>query len=453
MLHAGEDTAKVGGHHGVETFEIQIAQRSEAAEDAGIVPGEMQTAKSRDGPCHQRLHLLLVRDIRGDCQRRPALAHDCVRDRLQFGHPPPRDHDVGALATQTEGRSLAHARPSARDDDGTMAEAPWQFRHAASSQVRPAMILICQSALINVDPIHTLRTRCEELDDLKSMAVFVQIVDRGSLSAAAEREGMSPTMAGNHLRALERKLGATLLKRTTRRHALTEAGRGYYEKARAILQLVAEAHAGAEAIQAAPRGRLRVAAPVSFGAERLSPALEDLLARYPDIVVDLALSDRVVDLIDDGFDAAIRIGRLADSSLIARPLQDYRMWICASPSYLAARGVPTRPNELEHHACLVFSYAGREWRFSASDPALRVKVDGRIEANSGQALRMAARAGLGIIMQPEVLLAEDVADGRLVRLFGDFDLPSRPMNLVYLRDRHMTPKLRGFIDFVTDRFG
>jgi DNA-binding transcriptional LysR family regulator len=291
------------------------------------------------------------------------------------------------------------------------------------------------------------------LDDLKSMSVFIQVVDQGSLSAAAEREGISPTMAGNHLRALERKLGAKLLNRTTRRHSLTEVGQTYYDQARTILQLVAQAHAGVEAAQAKPRGRLRITAPVSFGAERLTPALGEFLAQNREISIDLTLSDRVGDLIDDGFDAAVRIGELSDSGLVARQLQHYRMWVCAAPSYLRERGTPARPQELEGHDCLLFSYAGGQWRFGQSDRSPKVRVHGRLQVNNGQALRMAARAGLGIIMQPEVLLAEDVAEGRLVRLFSACELPGRPMNLVYLSDRQMPPKLRSFIDFVVAKFG
>ncbi|MBA8899606.1 LysR family transcriptional regulator [Phyllobacterium sp. P30BS-XVII] len=291
------------------------------------------------------------------------------------------------------------------------------------------------------------------MDDLKSMAVFAQIVDLGSLSAAAEREGMSATMAGNHLRALELRVGAKLLNRTTRRHSLTDIGKTYYEQVRVILHLVAQANAGVEAAQATPRGRLRIAAPVSFGAERLTPALGEFLTQYPEISVDLALSDRTVDLIDEGFDAALRIGNLADSTLIARSLQPYRMWVCAAPSYLSKRGTPERPEDLKQHDCLVFSYAGRQWRLGLGNHPEKTAVQGRLEVNNGQALRVAACSGLGIVMQPEVLLATDVKEGTLVRLFSDHDLPSRPMNLVYLRDRQMPPKLRCFIDFVAERFG
>jgi len=290
------------------------------------------------------------------------------------------------------------------------------------------------------------------LNDLKCMAVFVDVVDLGSLAAAAERHEISPTMAGNHLRALEEKLGSTLLNRTTRRHSLTDIGKTYYEQARNILHLVAQANAGAQAMQSVPRGRLRVTAPVSFGAERLSPALGRFLAAHPEVTIELALNDRVVDLVDEGFDAAIRIGTLADSSLIGCPLKPYRMWICAAPAYLQRYGTPVRPDDLADHECLSFSYAGAEWHFGSERDSQKLAVKGRLQANSGQALRMAARSGLGIIMQPQVLLAEDVTEGRLVRLLADFELPGRPMQLVYLRDRHMSSKLRAFIDFIVDEF-
>jgi DNA-binding transcriptional LysR family regulator len=249
-----------------------------------------------------------------------------------------------------------------------------------------AAVVLPPFLLINCRSLVSFNTWINELDDLKSMSVFVQVVDQGSLSAAAEREGISPTMAGNHLRALERKLGAKLLNRTTRRHSLTEVGQTYYDQAHTILQLVAQAHAGVEAAQAKPRGRLRITAPVSFGAERLTPALGEFLVQNGEISIDLTLSDRIGDLIDDGFDAAVRIGELSDSGLIAHQLQPYRMWVCAAPSYLRERGTPARPQELEGHDCLLFSYAGGQWRFGQSDRSPKVRVQGRLQVNNGQAL-------------------------------------------------------------------
>jgi len=284
--------------------------------------------------------------------------------------------------------------------------------------------------------------------------VFVQIVDKGSLTAAASASGKSPTMVGNHLHALEQRLGMSLVNRTTRRQNLTDFGKLYYQRCLEILRLVAEADAHALANHLVPRGKLRITAPVSFGAEGLMPSLGDYTARYPEVELDLALYDRTVDLIEEGFEAAIRIGSLPDSGLIARPLIPYRMMICASPDYIARRGEPRRPEDLADHHCIAFRYsAGSAWRMTNDEGTTSVQVAGAIQVNNGQAVRVAALNGLGVIMQPEILLAQDVLAGRLVRLLPDYELPSRPMHIIYLRDQHMSPKLRSFVDFVIERFG
>lgn len=291
------------------------------------------------------------------------------------------------------------------------------------------------------------------MDLLTSMEVFVRAVDAGSLSAAATACGMSATMAGNHLRSLESRTGMRLLNRTTRRLHLTEFGETYYVRCQEILRLVTAADRHAQSRQTLPAGRLRVTAPVSFGNAVLVPTLSDYLASYPDIDVELTLSDRTMDLLEDGFDAAIRIGKLGDARLVARPLAQYRMMVCASPAYLAARGTPGHPNELARHECLAFSVsAGGAWKFQRRDETFSVKVSGRLSVNQGDALRVAALRGMGIVMQPEALLQADVEAGRLVQLFAGYQLPSRPMHLVYLPD-HRSPKLRSFADFVVQRFG
>ena len=292
------------------------------------------------------------------------------------------------------------------------------------------------------------------MDLYGSMSVFVQIVEKGSLTAAASASGISPTMVGNHLHALEKRLGMCLVNRTTRRQNLTDFGKVYYERCLEILRLVAEADAHALAHHLVPRGRLRITAPVSFGSEGLMPILGDYTARYPEVELDIALSDRTVDLIEEGFEAAVRIGALPDSGLIARSLMPYRMMVCASPDYIAAHGAPQRPEDLVNHRCMALRYsAGSTWRMTGGDGTKTVQVSGTIQVNNGQALRVAALNGLGIAMQPEILLAQDVAAGRLVRLLPEYELPSRPMHIVYLRDQHMSPKLRSFVDFVVERFG
>lgn len=292
------------------------------------------------------------------------------------------------------------------------------------------------------------------MDLFESMKVFISAVEKGSLSAAAAASGMSSTMAGNHLRMLEQRLGMGLLNRTTRRQHLTAFGEDYYVRCKEILRLVGETDAQAQTLQLAPAGKLRITAPVSFGTEALMPVLSDYLARYPQVSIDVALSDGVADLAEDGFEAAIRIGALPDSSLIAKPLAPYRLMICASPAYLALRGTPERPEALSEHECLAFSPAAvTQWRLSDGNDICRVPVTGRLQVNSGQALRVAALHGMGIVLQPAILLEADVRAGRLVQLFPQYELPSRPMHVVYLPDRYRAPKLRSFVDFLVERFG
>lgn len=292
------------------------------------------------------------------------------------------------------------------------------------------------------------------MDRLTSMAVFVHAAEKHSFTAAAEHFGLSPTMVGKHIRFLEERVGTRLVQRTTRRQSLTEAGQLYYERCKQLLADAEAADACVDALRATPRGVLRIHAPVSFGSQRLAPALADFLKRYAEIEVDLALGDRMVDLIEEGYEAAIRIGPLADSGLIAQPLQPYRMWLCASPDYLAHAGTPREPMELAQHECLGFAYwhTKHSWRLRHGNHTEEVPVHGRFVANNGQALRSAALAGLGIIMQPEVLLADDVAAGRLIPVLPAWEPPSRPMHLVYPADRRPTAKLRCFIDFVVETF-
>jgi DNA-binding transcriptional LysR family regulator len=261
-------------------------------------------------------------------------------------------------------------------------------------------------------------------------------------------------MVGRHVRELETQLGVRLMSRTTRRHSLTEIGRQYFERCKFILGEIKAAEAGTEVMRATPRGKLRINAPVSFGSMRLAPALADYLASYPEVEVELTLNDRVVDLVEEGYDAAVRIGDLADSSLVARPLAPYRMMICAAPAYLERSGTPASPADLTHHQCLGFSHWNKRngWRLQRTEPGESAPPQGRFQSNNGQALRTLALAGFGIVMQPEVLLAEDVTAGRLVGILQDFCPPPLPMHLVYPRDRQAVPKLTTYIEFMLTRF-
>jgi DNA-binding transcriptional LysR family regulator len=284
------------------------------------------------------------------------------------------------------------------------------------------------------------------------MEVFVAVVDAGSFTAAAEMFAMSPVMVGKHIRQLEEKLGARLLARTTRRQSLTEIGRQYAERCRQILADIKAAESGAEAMRSTPRGTLRISAPVSFGTQRLAPAMTDYLAAHPDVSLDLDLSDRMIDLVEEGYDAAIRIGELRDSTLVARPLTEYRMMLCASPEYLKQAGTPKTPEDLAHHQCLDFAPLNRRVRWNLNGTESEFPAS-RFRSNQGQALRMAALRGYGILLQSEALLGEDVASGRLVPVLEDYLPAPRPVSLVYPRDRLATPKMTTFIAFMLERFG
>ncbi|WP_130617523.1 LysR family transcriptional regulator [Dyella amyloliquefaciens] len=294
------------------------------------------------------------------------------------------------------------------------------------------------------------------MDTLANMAMFVRVVESGSFAAAAEASGVSATMAGKHIRAIEQRLGARLLHRTTRRQQLTEVGRLYYERCKLVLADVELAERSALELQAAPRGRLRITAPMSFGSRRLTPAITDYLQRFPDVSVELSLDNRVLDFVDEGYELAIRIGAISDPQLVARPLQPYRMLLAASPAYLGRRGTPVHPRDLSAHVCLGLSNWRRrdQWRLvGPGDESCDVPVHGRLAVDHGDALRIAALHDAGIVLQPEVLLADDLAEGRLLTVLPGWEPPATPMHLLYAQDRRPTAKLRSMIDFLLERFG
>ncbi|KAA8705134.1 LysR family transcriptional regulator [Pseudomonas proteolytica] len=299
------------------------------------------------------------------------------------------------------------------------------------------------------------------MDLFQAMTVYVKVVEAGSMTAAAQACGLSTTMVGNHLRALEQRLGVSLLKRTTRKQSLTEFGGLYYQRCLEVLGLVANSEQLAEQIHSkAPQGLLRITAPPAFGAERLAPALSEFSRRYPKIQLYVVLSNQAMDLIDSGFDVAIRLGELQPSSLIARPLQDYTMTLCASPHYLARRGTPQQPMDLQAHDCLAFAYpstddwrnADKLWRLRGAEGEVEVAVSGPMTINSSQALHRAAVEGMGIVMLPDALVGADLLAGRLVALLPSYQPPSRSMHLLYAQDRYRLPKLRAFVDFVIEQW-
>jgi len=293
------------------------------------------------------------------------------------------------------------------------------------------------------------------MDRLTSMAVFACAVEAGSFSKAAETLSVSPQAVGKHVRALEDHLGVKLIHRTTRRQSLTDFGRDYYERVRTILAEIEAAESHAEASRATARGKLRVNAPVTFGAHELARVLPEYLASHPEVEVELTLADRFVDLVDEGYDAVFRTGPLTDSALIARPLQSMQFVLCAAPGYVERRGEPGHPADLARHDCLGFAYGPMRdrWSFAAPDEDLAVEVTCRLVANNGQALLTLATAGLGLLMQPAALVRQALEDGRLIRLLPTYEIPSLPLHILYAPDRRITPKLRSFLDFAIRKFG
>jgi DNA-binding transcriptional LysR family regulator len=294
------------------------------------------------------------------------------------------------------------------------------------------------------------------MDRMASMAAFTKVVSAGSFSAAAREMQVSQALVTKQIQELESWLGARLLNRTTRRLSLTEVGAAFYERAARILEAIEEAKGAAGALQTVPRGRLRINAPVSFGLIHLAPVVTDFLKRFPDVSVELLVNDRVVDLLEGEFDVGVRIGRLRDSSLIARKIAPVRLAVCAAPDYLARRGVPRTPDDLATHDCLEYTYfeSRGEWRLlNPEGDEIVVPVSGRYLANNADVLRTTAIAGGGIILAPTFIIGDDLRAGRLVRLLPDYPPPEQGLHALYPPGRHLSAKVRCFVDFLVARFG
>lgn len=293
------------------------------------------------------------------------------------------------------------------------------------------------------------------MDRLTLMATFVKAVELGSFSAVADELNLSPQMVGKQVKMLEQHLGVSLLNRTTRKQSLTDFGRTFYQRAKLILADMDAAEEMAAVTRGVPSGRLRINAPVTFGVSSLSPKLLEYMVRYPQVSVDLTLSNELVDLVDGGYDAVFRIGELADCGLKALPLMPYQMVLCAAPSYLARRPPITTPWDLQEHECLAFAYSdGRSHlRFEGPEGCIDVPIKSRLMINQGDPLLSGAVAGLGVVMLPLELVKDSLRSGTLVTLLPQYKVPVSPMNLLYAPDPRLTPKLRSFIDFVRGAFG
>ena len=284
------------------------------------------------------------------------------------------------------------------------------------------------------------------------MRAYCTVVELGSFTRAAERLGMANSMVTRHVSSLEDGLGVRLLNRTTRKLSRTEAGQAYYERARELLGEIDELDASLGERNGMPRGVVRVTAPTSFGVQYLGSAIASFAARYPDVRIDLGLSDRVVDVVEEGWDMAIRIARLVDSSLVARRLSRTRMAACAAPRYLQAQGTPAHPVQLDHHRCLSYTYAsgGDSWTATGAAGDASVRIPWTIRANNGDLLRTAALEGAGIVLLPTFIVAADLAAGRLVEVLGDYRFGTLGIHAVYPHRRHLSHKVRALVDHLQE---
>ena len=287
------------------------------------------------------------------------------------------------------------------------------------------------------------------------MRVFTAVVDAGSFARAAEKLELSRGMTSRYVAQVEAHLGVRLLNRTTRRLSLTEAGNDYYQRATQVLALVEEAEQAASHEAAEPRGTLRINASVAFGARHMGGLIGAYLRRHPQVRVDLTLNDRIVDLVEEGFDVAVRIARRIDPGLVARRIAPARTIACASPAYLRQSGAPKTPADLVRHNCLTYAYAGaqNEWRFTRGKREQTVKVGGTLHANNGDILSRAAADGLGVTVQPTFLIDGLLREKKLMRVLEGWEADSLTIFAVYPSRQFLPAKVRSFIDFMLEHFG
>ncbi|MDL2407178.1 LysR family transcriptional regulator [Rhizobium calliandrae] len=292
------------------------------------------------------------------------------------------------------------------------------------------------------------------MDRLTSLQVFGRVVECGGFSAAARRLNMSVTMVGNHIQSLEDRLGVRLLNRTTRKVSLTETGKLYYERSSQILADLEEADSAAGAATSTPRGTLKFYTSTHI-TRFLSPVISEYLSLYPSVSVDLSIGERMIDLIEEGFDLAIRTTMPADSSLVARRLTPWRHVLVCSPNYIRTHPAVTTPADLASHNCLRYSYYpyGDDWRFfNEAGEQVSVKVGGNIVTTSADTLRYLAQNGQGIFLAPSFVIMDDVVSGALARLLPDYKPAEFSINAIYPNRTYLPTKTRIFIDLVAERF-
>jgi DNA-binding transcriptional LysR family regulator len=284
------------------------------------------------------------------------------------------------------------------------------------------------------------------------MKVFEKVAKHNSFTGAADAMGLSKAMVSKHIASLESSLDVLLLNRTTRRISLTESGAAYLERVKQILSDIEETELAVSTLSSEPRGTLRVAAPTSFGAFHLARAIGGYKQIYPDVHIEIILTEQLQDLVEDGIDLAIRVGQLADSSLIAKRLGSARMIICGSPAYLERYGCPETPDDLTNHNCLISSLRtpASEWSFQKDNQQFSIRVSGDIRSNRGDALRIAAMQDSGLVQLPTYMTGLDIEAGRLQAVLEGYEPPESPINALYQHRKHLSAKVRTFVDYLYD---
>jgi DNA-binding transcriptional LysR family regulator len=292
------------------------------------------------------------------------------------------------------------------------------------------------------------------LDQLADMATFACVVETQGFSRAARRLGLSKATVSKRVARLEDRLGTRLLNRTTRRLSLTESGSVFFEHCTRMVAEAVEAEAAVAGLAARPTGTLRVNAPMSFGRLHLGPLLPEFLSRYPELSVDIELDDRFLDIVDAGFDVAVRVADLPDSSLVARRVAPARRTVCGAPAYFARRGTPRTPDDLIGHNCLYYRYLATRggWPFARAGREWRVPVSGSLSANNGELLISAALSGAGLVFVPTFMVGEHLRSGALVEVLREYSSGAPAVYALYPHRRHVSVKVRAFIDFLVEKF-
>ena len=293
------------------------------------------------------------------------------------------------------------------------------------------------------------------VDRFLAIAAFVKVVEMGSFARAAERLDTSVSSVSRHVSELEAHLDARLLNRTTRRLSLTETGRVFHERCVMLLADLEEAEESATATTVKPRGTLRLTAAITFGVRHLAPAIAEFVTRFPQMRFDIELSDRALDLVDEGFDIAVRIGSIGTQNLVGRKIGKTQLVCCAAPTYLSRHGVPKVPEDLSGHACLTYEYSSFKnvWPFRDADGRERnVRITGPVHANNGRFLEALAVEGAGVVYEPDFIVGPNVRAGKLQLILREFEPAPAPIYIVYPSRRHLSAKVRTFTDFLAVRF-